>query len=206
MELGLEGISGSTITVPSSTYDRVMVINQDNISPLIENYDTVHVNINLEDIYYFDSFSPNLEEEPKSGPAYIYLPKNREIVLDLNGYYYGTYAFDYAYITVPTGSFDNTYNWEDLTFSPILWMTEESQVAHVNFSITEAGSYDLDTYYKDFGYSYQNAMLYKSDGTLVSYDWRTFLNLQPGEYFIEYTPGYYSDLFVLVIPKIVKQS
>jgi hypothetical protein len=206
MELGLEGISGSTITVPSSTYDRVMVINQDNISPLIENYDTVHVNINLEDIYYFDSFSPNLEEEPKSSPAYIYLPKNREIVLDLNGYFYGTYAFDYAYISVPTGSFDNTYDWEDLTFTPILWMTEESQVAHVDFSITEAGSYDLDTYYKDFGYSYQNAMLYKSDGTLVSYDWRTFLNLQPGEYFIEYTPGYYSDLFVLVIPKIVKQS
>lgn len=206
IDVELDGISGSTITVPTATYDRILIAHPHNIVPSLENYDILFVSISFDDISYSNQFSPNISDETPADTAYVYLPKNRDLVFDLTGYFYGTFVFDYEYITVPTGAFDNIYNWNDLSVSPLIWMTEESQIARVNFTISEAGNYDLDTRYNDFGYSYQYAKLYKSDGTLISNDWRSFLNFQAGDYYIEYTPGYYEDLFVLLIPKIIKQS
>ncbi|MGD9909427.1 MAG: hypothetical protein AB7U79_02340 [Candidatus Izemoplasmatales bacterium] len=197
----LEGISGSTITVPSSNEDRVLIIHPYLVSDMSED-DMLMVDEQLEELHIYGGFNLTSMFEPE--PCYLYLPKDTEIDLQLNGYFSGTFGFTYEYISVPTGAFDNTYDWVDLSTSPILWMTEESPIAHVNFTITSSGSYTLETIYSDFGYSYQNAELYDSSGSVISYDWMNSVTLAPGNYYIEFTPGYTETLLVLVIPSISK--
>ncbi len=84
-------------------------------------------------------------------------------------------------------------------------MTDDSPVVHINFTITETGSYQLSTFYKNFGQTYQVAKLYRNDGTLIASNWRSAPSLQTGDYYIEYTSSSHSGIFVLIIPKIIKR-
>jgi hypothetical protein len=199
--ISLDWNSFYDINVPSATYDRLLVLN-----PYLFDENAEHLDPDLllmaeiEENNYHDSCL--LNEQLK--PCYLYLPANYDITFELIGYYSGNIGFNYEYVAVPQGEFDNTHTWDDITESLMLWMTDDSPVAHVDFTIEETGTYELNTFYKDFGYSYQEAGLYSSDGTQITYDWDYALTLEPGDYYIEFSPGDTSTLFVLIITEIIK--
>jgi hypothetical protein len=199
----LHGISGNTITIPASNQDRVIIVRPYFISPAGPD-DNIHIQLTLDEINYEGVIllMPNQAIES----SYLYLPKDQDITLDLNGTFIGTFGFHYEYLIIPSGEFVNVTTWHDLSTSPFLWMTEESEVARLNFTITEAGFYQLSTLYVDFGYSYQDAKLYTSAGVLLANDWTNAIGLSAGDYYIQFTPGYAEQILVLVIPSITKQE
>jgi hypothetical protein len=197
------GISGNTITIPASNQDRIIIVRPYFISPAGPDED-IHIHLTLDEINYerVIFLMPNQVIET----GYLYLPKDQDITLDLNGYFIGTFGFSYEYLIIPSGEFENVTTWHDLSTSPILWMTEESEVARLNFTVTESGFYQLSTLYVDFGYSYQDAKLYTSAGVLLANDWTNAIGLSAGDYYILFTPGYADKILVLVIPSITKQE
>ncbi len=187
------------IAVPSATYDRLLIIYPYLFNDSDRN-NLLFLDANIHEMNYYETC--NFDWRNKT--CYIYLPADQEIEFDLNGFYVGDFGFNYEYYEIPEGEFDNNHTWDNINESLMLWITEDSSIAHVDFTITEAGSYELNTYYKDLGHSYQDATLYQSDGTRVSFDWDRAITLEVGDYYIEFNASYSSELFVLIITEIIK--
>ncbi|MCK4552021.1 MAG: hypothetical protein KAU02_03815, partial [Tenericutes bacterium] len=197
--VNIGGISSGDITVPSFSEDRLLTIYPYYVTEPIDD-ELIELSVGLNDIQYnyFCFLDPN-----QLGPCYFYLPADIELVIEIRHVFNGTFGFDYEYSTIPSGAFDNTYSWDDFSIYPQLWLTEESPVAHVDFTITEARGYELNAIYKDFGYSYQKAALYSSDGTQISSNWFYTLMLEPGDYYIEFIGDYPDYLQVLILPEMI---
>ena len=190
-----------SIVIPSATTERLIILHPYIVEVLSEEA-ILELWIEMDEINYHDGCI--IDETKGEVTCYLYLPANYDIIVDLNGYFTGTFGFEYEYFDIPQGAFDNNHTWTDLTETLMLWITDDSPVAHVDFTITEAGLYELNTFYKDYGYSYHYAELYSSDGTKITYDWDNSISLQPGDYYIEFIPGYTSTLKVLIITEIIK--
>jgi hypothetical protein len=200
--VSLEGNTWYTINVPSAAHDRLLMMNPYFIGEVDD--PTMHLMYMIEELYIdgFCDVNPNPEYQET---CYFYLPANYDIELELNGYYVGDFGIDYSYIEVPQGTFNNNHTWEDI-YTPInVWLTEDSPEARVDFTITEAGEYSLETLYRDFGYSYQDAVLYQSDGTQVTYDWEFTETLALGDYYILFQVDYNESILIYIEAVIIKE-
>lgn len=198
--INVGGYDFYSINVPNATYDRLLAIH-----PYLFSEDSEEPILNLwaeiEEINFHDGCDFNSNKET----CYLYLPANQIITFSLYGYYEGEFGFDYEYYEIPQGDFDNTHTWNDYTEPIMLWITDDSPVAHVDFSITETGSYRLDSFYKDIGYSYQKARLCSSDGTQLTFDWDYAITLEPGDYYIEYYSDYSQTLLLFIVAEIIQE-
>ena len=204
MDIWLSNIVGSDISVPSSVDNRLLMIRPYFIDPVQSTY-SIDLMIMVESIGYFDGFMFGTEMNFED-TCYFYLPANETILIELSGDYEGMIGFEYQYEIIPSDVYDNVYDWIDLSVIPHLWMNEDNPIAHVDFTIAESGDYVLDVWYKDFfGSASKYAKLYSSEGTLIDGDWEGVLTLTAGDYYIEFTQPGFGEMFVLIMPKIIKQ-
>lgn len=202
IDLNLDGgTTNYVISVPTFPEDRVLVFDS-SLEEILSDEVMIGLLVDRGDDMIYDWFYFDSNQNP--GSQYLYLPAGQDLQISLSGYFVGSVKFDYEYLIVPAGAFENRYVWEDLSTSPLLFMTDDSPIARVDFTIEESGQYQLRTTYIDLGYSYQYAVLYRSDGTKITGDWFGTRTLTAGDYYIEYTPGYTSTLLVLVIPSLTR--
>jgi hypothetical protein len=199
--LNLDGLNIYNINIPSATYDRLFVIEPYLIEDPTENQPFLILDANIDDINYYESCEINNNLKT----CYLYLPADYDINLELKGYFNGDIGFNYIYSEIPQGDFDNNHTWDNINQPLELWITDDNPIARVDFTISEAGTYELSTQYYDFAYSYQDAVLYVSDGTQMSFDWGYGISLEPGDYYIEFKSDSSSTILVYIITEIIKE-
>jgi len=205
MDMDLIPNSSAKVSVSSSPADRILILNLKLPDGLPSDYYVCGVfktGDELTDIRIPISTSAFY---PWTEPEYIFVPANSVPVIELQGYFAGIAQIEYRYLDVPTEAFENHFDWTDLSQSPLLFITEKSPIARVDFSVLESDEYTLETRYVNYGFSSDfMAALYRADGTLVTADWVWKRPLTAGDYYIEFTSRHGENQLVLVVPKILR--
>ncbi|RJP56548.1 MAG: hypothetical protein C4543_11170 [Ignavibacteriales bacterium] len=200
--VNLDGITFYSIHVPSASQDRILVLDPLFVDVEAE-FDHMFIAYNLEDYNIFGLCEFSLTNEDQE-TCYFYLPKDVDIVMELNGHYSGEFGISYTYLDIPSETIFESYTWSDLETSPVMLLTYEKQETLVNFTITEAGYYELSMRYENYVHSYQDATLYDQSGNMLTYDWDHQVYLDVGDYTINiHITNEFGEVNVLCIATMI---
>jgi len=200
-----DGYAFYSIHVPASDQDRLLVLEPYFID-ILEPDSLLLIDIAIEDQYYYDDciIDPTLDNQDT---CYFWIPKTVDLVMGLTGDYKGVFGISYHYLDIPEETTFPIYSWDDLQTSPIILLTNDQQETLINFTITEAGSYELSMYYKNIFHSYQDATLYDKNGSILAIDWNHLMFLQAGDYSINlHITDEFGSVLVVCIPTMVQHE
>lgn len=132
----------------------------------------------------------------------FYIPKEVELKITTYGNRIGEFTF--TYFTEDTGVLSHDFNtptdieiYNDLSYAVL----DGNENLYMSFVITETGNYKVLNNTVAPTFDRYNMNLYDSDGTLLVEDWKTYTQLEPGTYRLEYIKGMIS----IFLPEIDKE-
>lgn len=192
------------ITLPATENERLLIIDPYFIGEPIYMF-SMSLNLEISSISYTDHcIFDEYAEVQKT--CYFYIPANTELTMSLTGWYQGQFGMNYRYWSIPEVNGDYIIQMNDLSSLPLIWLSTEVKQAKVQFTITEAGNYLLNTYFKNYKHSYHDASLYDANNNQLRSDWFQTIYLEPGDYYILYhITSNTVNIKTLIIPTITKQ-
>ncbi|HAX03691.1 MAG: hypothetical protein A2Y45_08770 [Tenericutes bacterium GWC2_34_14] len=197
-----DGYTFYYIHISSASQDRILILDPYFLDDVLE-FESMSIEYNLEayNIFEYCDIYPKREDQKT---CYFYLPKDVDIVMELDASYSGEFGISYVYLDIPSETVFESYIWSDLETTPMILLTSDQQETLVSFTITEAGYYELSMSYEYFAHSYQDATLYDQSGNVLSEDWDHQVYFDVGEYTINiHITNEFGEVNVLCIAKMI---